>query len=154
MPSTPPAHTPAFAVEWREGFCIGIDALDREHRQLFSLVMRLNLETVEQTVEQLLDYVVTHFTHEQEAMEASGYPAFEQHLQLHEAFAAQMADFLVSSDSWTEERVQNLRRFLNRWLIGHILTHDMRFGKWLAAKNQPPVAPDKPRTSLIGRLFG
>jgi hemerythrin len=116
--------------------------------------MRLNLDTVEQTVEQLLDYVVTHFTHEQEAMERSGYPAFEQHLHLHETFAAQMADFLVSSDSWTEERVQNLRRFLNKWLIGHIMTHDMRFGKWLAAKNQPRVAPDKPRTGLIGRLLG
>lgn len=151
-----PVHKAPFAVEWREGFCIGIDQLDREHRHLFSLVMMLNLGTVEQTVEQLLDYVVTHFSNEQEAMEKSGYPAFDAHLKQHEEFASQIADFLMGSDGWTEERVQDLRRFLNKWLIGHIMTHDMRFGKWLAAKNRPApdAAADSGRTGLVGRLFG
>jgi len=154
MTPTHAVHKKPFAVEWREGFCIGIDQLDREHRHLFSLVMMLDLHTVEQTVEQLLDYVVTHFSHEQEAMEKSGYPALEQHVKMHEAFASQMADVLMGSDGWTEERVQELRRFLNKWLIGHIMTHDMRFGKWLAAKDRPPSAPTAPKPGLIGRLFG
>ncbi|MBI2751289.1 MAG: hemerythrin family protein [Burkholderiales bacterium] len=149
MPHTPDAHKTAFAVEWRQGFCIGVAALDREHYHLFSLVMALNPDTVDRTVEQLLDYVVTHFTHEQEAMETSGYPAFEQHLQLHEAFASQMAEFLMGRDGWTEARVQDLRRFLNKWLIGHIMTHDMRFGKWLAAKNQAATAPVRTRPGWL-----
>ena len=151
----PLSKTP-FAVEWREGFCIGVAQLDREHRQLFSLVMMLNLGTVEQTVEQLLDYVVTHFSNEQEAMEESGYPAFEAHLQQHEAFASQIADFLMGNDGWTEERVQDLRRFLNKWLISHIMTHDMRFGKWLAAQNRPApdATPGSGRPGLVRRLFG
>jgi hemerythrin len=125
-----------FAVEWREGFSIGIAQLDHEHRHLFSLVLALNLNSVEPTVEKLLDYVVTHFSHEQDAMDRSGYPALEQHLRLHEEFAAKIADFLVMGDGWTEERVQELRRFLNKWLIAHIMTHDMRFGKWLATQNK------------------
>lgn len=149
-------HKTPFVVEWREGFRIGIGQLDREHRHLFSLVLALNLGTVGQTVEQLLDYVVTHFSHEQEAMESSGYPALEQHLRLHEEFASRIADFLTRGDGWTEEQVQNLRRFLNKWLINHIMTHDMRFGKWFAAHN--PTAPDTDaasgHTGLIGRLFG
>lgn len=147
-------HQTPFVVEWREGFCIGIDPLDREHRHLFSLVMQLKRSTVEQTVEQLLDYVVTHFTHEQEAMEASGYPAFEQHLAQHEAFASEIADYLMGSDGWTEARVHDLRRFLNKWLIGHIMTHDMRFGKWLTAKNLETTTPAVARGGLVGRLFG
>ncbi len=126
-----------FAVEWREGFSIGIEQLDREHRHLFSLVLALNLDSVGQTVEKLLDYVVTHFSNEQDAMDRSGYPALEQHLRLHEEFAAKIADFLVTGEDWTEERVQELRRFLNKWLIAHIMTHDMRFGKWLANRNKP-----------------
>lgn len=124
-----------FAVEWREGFNIGIAQLDREHRHLFSLVLALNLESVERTIEQLLDYVVTHFSNEQDAMYSSDYPAFEQHLKLHEEFAHQIADFMFTGNDWTEGRVQELRRFLNKWLITHIMTHDMRFGKWLAARN-------------------
>ncbi len=130
-----PKITP-FAVEWREGFSIGIPRLDQEHRQLFALVLALNLDSVEQTVEKLLDYVVVHFSNEQDAMDSCGYPALEQHLRLHEEFAAKIADFLVTGDDWTEDRVQELRRFLNKWLIAHIMTHDMRFGKWLATRNE------------------
>ena len=135
LPSPPPIKP--FAVVWREGFSIGIEQLDREHRHLFSLVLALNLDSVGQTMEKLLDYVVTHFSNEQNAMDRSGYPALEQHLRLHEEFAAKIADFLVTGEDWTEERVQELRRFLNKWLIAHIMTHDMRVGKWLANRNKP-----------------
>lgn len=121
-----------FVIEWRQGFKINIDQVDEEHQHLFTLVKALNLASVEQTVEELLDYVVVHFSNEQALMEKSGYPAFEQHLRLHEEFAGHVADFLGNGDPWTEDRVQELRRFLNKWLIGHIMTHDLRFGKWYA----------------------
>ena len=124
-----------FMIEWRDGFKIGISQVDQEHRHLFTLIKALSLESVDQTVEELLDYVVTHFSNEQELIDESGYPAFEQHLKLHEEFAAQVADFLASGGAWTEDRVQELRRFLNKWLIGHIMTHDLGFGKWFANRN-------------------
>lgn len=146
-----------FVIEWRDGFKVGIDQVDQEHRHLFTLVKALNLASVDQTVEELLDYVVTHFSNEQELMESSGYPAFEQHLKLHEEFGAQVADFLGSQGAWTEDRVQELRRFLNKWLIGHIMTHDLRFGKWRANQRAPsaPVVPAVvPPTGFFARLFG
>jgi hemerythrin len=146
-----------YVIEWREGFKIGIAQIDQEHRHLFTLVRALNLQSVQQTVEELLDYVVTHFTNEQGLMESSGYPAFEQHLRLHEEFGAHVADFLGNQDEWTEERVQELRRFLNKWLIGHIMTHDLRFGKWQASQQRAPattVARPVQRSSFLARLFG
>jgi hemerythrin len=114
---------------------------------------------VQQTVEELLDYVVTHFSNEQQLMESTGYPAFEQHLRLHEEFGAHVADFLGNQDEWTEERVQELRRFLNKWLIGHIMTHDLRFGKWHAShtvvRAAPAVAPPPAvKSGFLARLFG
>ena len=145
-------------IEWRDGFKIGIDQVDQEHRHLFTLVRALNLASVDHTVDELLNYVVTHFSNEQALMEKSGYPAFEQHLKLHEEFAAQVAEFLGSGQAWTEDRVQELRKFLNKWLIGHIMTHDLRFGKWLADHPAPsaPVAPQAPPkpSGFFGRLFG
>ncbi len=146
-----------FVIEWRDGFKIGVAQVDQEHRHLFTLVRALNLESVDQTVEELLDYVVTHFSNEQEMMEKSGYPAFEQHLKLHEEFAAQVADFLGSGTGWTEDRVQELRRFLNKWLIGHIMTHDLRFGKWYAsqaAQSAALVQPVARPSGFFARLFG
>jgi hemerythrin len=157
MPAETEVRKSPFVIEWRDGFKIGIAQVDQEHRHLFTLVRSLNLESVDATVEELLDYVVTHFSNEQEMMEKSGYPAFEQHLKLHEEFAAQVADFLGNSGDWTEERIQELRRFLNKWLIGHIMTHDLRFGKWFASRpvTSPVVAPAAaPTGGFLARLFG
>jgi hemerythrin len=151
-------HPHAFVVQWREGFKINIPQVDEEHKQLFALVKALNLETVDQTLEELLDYVVTHFSNEQALMEKYGYPAFESHLQLHETFGTQVADFLSSGDTWSEERIQNLRRFLNKWLIGHIMTHDLRFGKWLESQKTVAVpvksAQPQEKKGFFARLFG
>lgn len=145
-----------FVIEWRDGFKIGIVQIDLEHRHLFTLVKALNLHSVRQTVDELLNYVVTHFTNEQRLMEASQYPAFEQHLKLHEEFGFSVAEFLGNSEEWTEDRVQELRRFLNKWLIGHIMTHDLRFGKWYENRSMSiqPIPPkvDAPR-GFFARLF-
>lgn len=146
-----------FVIEWRDGFKVNIPQIDREHRHLFSLVKALNLRSVDRTLQELLDYVVTHFTNEQALMESCGYPAFEQHLKLHEEFGAFVAEFLGTGEAWTEDRIQELRRFLNKWLIGHILTHDMRFGNWHARHHGPnalPAVSHEKRGGLLARLFG
>jgi hemerythrin len=160
-----PVHAHAahagFVVEWRDGFRIGVDQVDAEHRHLFVLVKSLNLATVQDTLGELLDYVVTHFTHEQDLMESSGYPDFRHHLELHEQFSTQVADFLSSSSDWSEDRIQELRKFLNKWLVGHILTHDLRFGRWYLEHGRPtaPInrvvfnAP-KPKVGWFDRLLG
>jgi len=146
-----------FVVEWRDGFKINIQQTDDEHRHLFHLVKALDLTTIDKTLEELLEYVVTHFSNEQALMEQSGYPAFEQHLKLHEEFSAFVGEFLGSSSEWNEDRVQELRRFLNKWLIGHIMTHDMRFGKWFGSHHGPnalPVQATQAQRGFLARLFG
>jgi hemerythrin len=152
------ARRAPFVVEWREGFKINIAQPDREHKHLFELVKRLDLSTVQQTVDELLDYVVMHFTNEQQLMEESHYPAFAEHLKLHEQFGATVADFLGSGDEWSEERVQDLRRFLNKWLIGHIMTHDLRFGNWYRSHHggdAPEIsAKAEKKAGWFKRLFG
>ncbi|HZV53670.1 MAG TPA: bacteriohemerythrin [Rhodocyclaceae bacterium] len=147
-----------FVVEWRDGFKINISQVDREHKHLFELVKRLDLATVQTTVDELLDYVVTHFTNEQKLMEDSNYPAFSAHLKLHEEFGAAVADFLGGGDGWTEDRVQELRRFLNKWLIGHIMTHDLRFGNWYREHHgvdaPEVVARPEKKVGWFDRLLG
>ena len=150
----------SFVVEWREGFKTGIAQVDNEHQHLFALVKGLDRENAQKLVDELLEYVVTHFTHEQALMESSGYPDFRSHLAMHEQLAGQVSDFLLSGSEWTEERVQELRRFLNKWLVGHILTHDLRFGQWYfdsarARAAQPAPLPAKPqRSGWFDRLLG
>lgn len=151
-----PAST-GFVVEWRDGFKIGVDQVDAEHRHLFVLVKGLNINNVQDTLGELLDYVVTHFTHEQALMESSGFPDFRHHLELHEAFSSQVAEFLSSSSEWSDERIQELRKFLNKWLVGHILTHDLRFGRWYLEQGKNAaarVAVPRPKVGWFDRLLG
>lgn len=162
------ANSRPFVIHWRDAFKINLPEIDSEHQHLFGLVAQLEVSTIGPTVEALLDYVVTHFTHEQQLMEQSGYPAFEEHLKLHEQFSTAVADFLGADDGWTQERVDQLRKFLNRWLVGHIMTHDLRFGNWYrdrrAATPRPlpspatagaPVRVQAPRRfGWFGRLLG
>jgi hemerythrin len=158
MTSEQEARRAPYVVEWRDAFKVNIPQVDEEHHRLFTLIKALNLDTVERTVEELLEYVVTHFSNEQALMEKSGYPAFEQHLRLHEEFGAHVAEFLGSGEPWNEERVHEIRRFLNKWLIGHIMTHDLRFGRWYADNNKgqsaPVVEATKEQRGFLARLFG
>ena len=70
-----------YSIAWRDQFRVDIPQVDAEHKRLFSLVKSLSLESADETVEELLEYVVLHFTNEQGLMERSGYPAFDQHLK-------------------------------------------------------------------------
>jgi len=145
-----------FVVEWREGFRTGIDEIDAEHRQLFALVKGLQHGGARQLLHELVDYVVSHFAHEEALMERSGYPGVQRHIEMHESLAARVSEFLVGGTGWSESRVQELRTFLNRWLVGHILTHDLHFGRWYHARGprtQPLPLPGDPQASWFGRLF-
>ena len=157
MGSVPdPGGHGSFVVEWREGFRTGIEEIDAEHRQLFAMVRRLDASNVKQMMNDVVDYVVTHFTHEEALMERSGYPGLQRHVEMHETLATRVSEFLVGGAGWSEQRVQELRTFLNKWLVGHILTHDLHFGRWYHARGpstQPLPLPD-PGASFFGRLFG
>lgn len=147
-------HHHSFVIDWRDAFNTGVGEIDGEHRHLFALVKGLELQNVKETLDELLEYVVSHFTHEQALMEASRYPGFEAHLALHEQLSAEVAGFLSASDAWTEERVQELRRFLNKWLVGHILTHDLRFGKWYMEHGSRHPPGTRAASSWFARLLG
>ena len=134
-------------IAWKDGFKIGIAAVDSAHRQLFDGVASLRVGMDAQTLAMLQEEILRHFAHEQDLMERSGYPAVEQHVKLHQEFAAQLAGFQQAGSSWDALRVQELRTFLNQWLSGHIMAHDMRFGKWYAsqqARSARAIAASRP----------
>ena len=109
MAEAPTQAKSADAIEWREGFKIGVSQADLEHRHLFELVQALNLACVQDGVAELMEGVASHFSSEQDLMEKSGYPALEQHVELHREFAAQVHDFLAAVQVWSEDHVQELR---------------------------------------------
>lgn len=144
-------------IEWRDSLAIGVEQVDSEHRHLFELMALLDIGTVVEVVAQLKDYVATHFAHEELLMKESAYPGYEQHLKLHHEFAAQVEKFLAAGTDWNEERVEVARHFLSKWLTGHIMAHDLRFGQWHASRipaTPPVVQTTRASVGFLARLFG
>jgi hemerythrin-like metal-binding protein len=119
-----------FVSEWRDSLEIGDAQVDSEHRQLFELVKQLDLDHLNQSLQDLKEYVLIHFRNEQELMISTQYPRLSVHIDLHENFKQTIDRLLLGKAPWTEQRVMDLKRFLNEWLIGHIGVHDQHFGNW------------------------
>ena len=83
-------------------YLVGIDRVDREHRQLFEIAARVydSLGASDEAAEaitdaaviELLDYTVTHFASEESLMEEAGYPELESHRRQHQQLLAQARD--------------------------------------------------------------
>jgi hemerythrin len=119
-----------FVSEWRDSLAVGDAQIDTEHRRLFVLVKQLDLDHLDQSVQDLKEYVLVHFRNEQELMIFTQYPRLSAHIDLHENFKQTIDRLWLSKAPWTEQRVMDLKRFLNEWLIGHIGVHDQHFGNW------------------------
>jgi len=128
-------------VEWNESYAIGIDEVDRQHRELFS-----RFETVIEAIgtgkgkEELLPllgfldtYTATHFHQEEELHRANHYPRAGFHGETHAVFL----DKLDALKKDLEARgISNLlviqaARTLFRWLVDHVCSMDRDFGEFM-----------------------
>ena len=80
--------------EWSERMSVGVAELDSDHQALIQLINRLHdaLENnegrlaLDQIFESLAVYIETHFAHEEQVMEACGYPEISEHKKEHLKF--------------------------------------------------------------------
>lgn len=126
--------------EWREEFNIGVESIDREHRQLFSIINKLivmeqegkDIEwTCKEGIKFFRNHAQTHFSNEEAYMEEIGYEGLQQHKLLHRNFKENMLPVLEQELERTNYSKQSLDHFLGvcaGWLIGHTLTEDAAIG--------------------------
>jgi hemerythrin len=133
MESTASAQAPPWPViEWREAFRMDIASVDAEHRSLFALVEELGMATAQESIEQLNQYVISHFSNEEKLMEGSHYPDLAEHRVQHRHLTALVAHYQHTVVEWLPALVEELRRLLASWLQSHICIHDLAFGQWYA----------------------
>lgn len=130
-------------IEWSNDWLIGHTAIDFDHQTLVNITNQIydmrrqpkvSNEEIGRCMNQLADYVERHFAREEAIFSKTAYPLVEDHLKMHrdlEKVAREICDLyrrepdLLNFDEVTE--------FLRRWLIDHILKHDMGYKKYLPA---------------------
>ena len=122
---------------------VGVEQIDREHRQLFEIVARVydSLEArddkaqslIRAAAAELLDYTATHFASEEGLMAQAGYPDLAAHREQHEHLLTRARDMEMRVELDDSYVPVELSQFITRWLVEHIEAADHRFGEFVAS---------------------
>ena len=146
--------------EFTEDCMIHIEKIDEEHKKLFQLINEAS-ELVNKTdsvlslalkvIDELKDYANTHFANEEAYMESINDPELPLQKKEHAAFKTKINEFKIddSSEAAAKESLNELIKYLVRWLYHHILSSDMMIGKLEAKEDEDPFAfTDKYKTGI------
>lgn len=122
--------------EWSDEYETGIPDIDKDHKEIFSLINRLHdspreyfsQSEIDEVIARLLSYVVYHFEREENLLSVIGYGELEPHAVAHKALAKRMNDYaeLYQTDPDSFD-MDDFVGFLADWLKGHILVSDMAY---------------------------
>jgi len=131
-------------MEWTPDLSVGVEKIDEQHRELFSrigrLVAAIKSKTckfeIGPTTQFLEEYVVEHFSDEEQLMQKVGYPDYEHHKALHEGF---IRDFsALSRELESEISNYNKSAYTNKivvdWILDHIKMVDMELGAFISGR--------------------
>lgn len=156
---------------WQDRFNIGVDAIDKEHKKLFSIMNKLLAFTEEEAKSQWVceegikyfkDHAMNHFTEEEVYMASINYKGFETHRQIHDNFRKKTLPALEKELRQTRFSQDAVKHFLGvcaGWLIGHTLTEDhaitgKAFSRWdNLLPEEEQTAMKQTIISLVYNLF-
>lgn len=123
-------------LEWQDRFNIGVDIVDKAHKQLFSTMNRLlavsehkikSRWVCEEGIKYLRSHTMKHFAEEEEYMKSVGYSGYERHRRIHRNFRLKTLPALERELEDTNYSVDAVRHFLGvciGWMTAHTLTED------------------------------
>lgn len=131
-------------MEWKAGYDIGVDLIDKQHRQLVEMISRLeaSLATDAENREMgdalkfLVDYTHQHFSDEEEFMLNAGFPMYEKHKGLHKDLIHEVKEVLLKLKRGEAIRPRELISFLTDWLMNHILDEDRKIAEYISARKE------------------
>lgn len=124
--------------EFTDEYLIGIELIDSEHKELFSIVDKANrlvksyneisdYDKILDILDMLKEYTKEHFADEEEYMESIGYDGLDAQKRAHDAFIQKLENIDLSEiDRNPQESLQQLLEFLLGWLVNHILYTDKK----------------------------
>jgi hemerythrin len=135
------------AIEWKEGFAIGVNEIDNQHQVLFA---RLDLlwqamkegkeaKEVAELLQFLSDYARDHFRVEEAMQERFEYPHLALQREEHRYFLKRLAGLRerLDAEGPTPEVAKLASQFAYQWLVSHICRVDRVLGDFVNANRNP-----------------
>ncbi|WP_306600673.1 bacteriohemerythrin [Geothrix sp. 21YS21S-2] len=127
------------SMVWQKGWEMGDAKLDSQHKAMIRAINHLAVrleegrsrEGVNRSITFLMVYVELHFREEEEAMERSGYPFKQAHVEQHRECTRRIEALLEKWRNGAPEILRDLVAFFNFWLADHLGDADRRFSEFL-----------------------
>lgn len=139
---------------------IGISEIDAEHRRLFELIGEADtalkneispVSTAMALINELKQYAISHFAHEEAYMERMNDPELERQKKEHADFIDKITTYHLAdiTEQNGKKICLELLEYLSRWLMTHILGSDLLIGHF-EANNKPsaPIFTNKFKTGI------
>jgi hemerythrin len=134
-------------IVWRESLAIGVPEIDRQHKELLSRFDSLlkaceagkGMEALQKLLGFLDDYVVSHFSDEEDIQRNRRYPGYAAHKREHDGFIARLKTLKdeINTDGVALHHVTETNNMLLKWLINHIAKVDGDLGAYLRTNAAP-----------------
>ena len=138
-------------IAWNRRFELGVDFIDKEHKQLFATINKLltlseNEEKREwvckEGIKFLKNHTIEHFQHEEAYMRSIDYADLEIHKRLHDDFQNSTLVSLEEELVETNYSEESMRHFLGDsigWQVAHTQTEELaRAGNKMSKWNKLP----------------
>lgn len=129
---------------------IGISEIDEEHKKLFELITKIDtavksnddpISNAMLLINELKQYTVTHFAHEEAYMERINDPELKRQKKEHATFIEKINSYSYADVTSASAKtiIVELLEYLSKWLMGHILGSDILIGQF--KQSEKPVIP-------------
>jgi hemerythrin len=123
-------------LTWSAKYSVQVKKFDDQHKKLIDIVNNLHdamkvgkgKDTLGEVLEALITYTGNHFSEEEKAMKAGGFPGYEEHKKEHNLLVLQVKDIQSQFRSGKAVLTQEVMSFLKKWLEDHILGSDRNYG--------------------------
>jgi hemerythrin len=130
------------ALEWDDGFVLGVKQIDEQHKQLVRLLAKSYNAIIldgpqtefDLIIKELFDYSTDHLSTEEMLMTEYNFPGMESHLLEHAEFSRNIEEFRDMCDRGDSSVAIDVLVFLRGWLINHILKTDRQYVEFLISK--------------------
>lgn len=142
------------AVVWSSEFEVGVELIDRQHRELIDRINKLlagiregrGREETFALMRFLQEYVIEHFRAEEGFMLRNHYAEYEAHKEIHDAFIADLEVLAATleNNGIDSELVVNVNQKVINWMVAHIFMIDKGLKNCVTVTEKAqPVGPER-----------
>ena len=130
------------SVKWVESLSVYDDKIDDQHKKWIEIYNTVHAQIIgleptdnylgigEAALTEMIEYTKYHFSWEERFMRIIGYPMYEAHKNIHQAFGVKLERLLSQMQRDSHILNSEILKEIENWFINHIQKEDQKITKY------------------------